>query len=350
MTDRLNNLSVTKRVRLMMALRGFRSINASAKALGLNTSTLQSVLSRNSISRRTAERIADQWGFSADWIERGWGPMRQDSEPDGGSDRGAPPPIRQPPALRRIGRCDRKTGWESVGERVRELWRHSGTGSFSEFAHACGLTLERLEEILEIGRIDDDTARTVALAFDVEYEWLRQGMGPFRKGRAEAEVPAGFDAAAPVDSISGRAGQSGPVPDGEFINIRKAGSCAAGEVIFEESPANERYAFRLDWLRSIGAIPGRLVLLEIEGDSMSPVLVEGDTVLIDLNRTLFKEGRLFAVAIGETLFVKRLQIIASPNGPRIRVISVNPEYHSWECGPDDISILGEVVWFGRTLA
>ncbi|MDQ7784956.1 MAG: S24 family peptidase, partial [Desulfomonilaceae bacterium] len=247
---------------------------------------------------------------------------------------------------------DRKLPWESARVRVHELWMYSEIGSFSRFSHTCGVPVDRLDEILETDEIDDDTAGKIAAALNVEYEWVRYGTGPFRKRRTELEDRPGCDTTAGLDRDCEWSGQSRPAIRHEFVHVGKTDPkiSSQGEVFPEEDPANERYAFRVDWLRSIGAIPGNVVLLEVEGDSMSPVLQEGDTVLIDLNRTRFKEGGLFAVGVGDSLLVKRLQIVTGDQGPQIRVISVNPEYHTWECGPEDIKILGEVIWFGRTVA
>ncbi len=249
-------------------------------------------------------------------------------------------------------RCGaRKPIWESVRERVRELWRHSEIGSFSRFAQACEVNLERLEEILENEEIDEETAERLARTFNVEYEWVRLGKGPFQKQRADAECRVEFDREAAADSVSDHFRQCNPATHYEFIHVRKANATVGprGETFLEETFACERYAFSADWIRSIGAIPDRVVLLDVEGDSMTPVLRKGDTVLIDLNRTRFKEGGLFALEIGEALLVKQLQIITGRMGPQIRVISVNPWYQTWECGPEDIRILGEVLWIGRTL-
>jgi phage repressor protein C with HTH and peptisase S24 domain len=278
--------------------------------------------------------------------------MRPDAELGPGSTQVDAPPIPRPGPFREERRGDRKSTRESVRERVHEMWRYSGIGSFSRFAQACGVPMERLEEILETDEIDDETAEKISRPFNVEYEWVRHGRGLFQRRGEDTEGLVPFDTPAVADDVSEQAGQSKPAIHHEFVHVRKAnaGNSARGGMFLEESPADERYAFRADWLQSIGAVPSRVVLLEVEGDSMSPVLQEGDTVLIDLDRTRFKEGRLFAVGVGDALFVKRLQIITGPKGPRIRVISVNPECHTWECRPEDIRIVGEVVWFGRTLA
>jgi len=78
---------------------------------------------------------------------------------------------------------------------------------------------------------------------------------------------------------------------------------------------------------------------------MAPTLLDKDTVLIDLNRTDLREGRIYAIAVGDVVQIKRLQLLA---GGRIKVISDNPAYHTYEVRADEIRIIGRMVWFARS--
>jgi phage repressor protein C with HTH and peptisase S24 domain len=79
---------------------------------------------------------------------------------------------------------------------------------------------------------------------------------------------------------------------------------------------------------------------------MAPTLLHRDTVLVDLNRTALREGRIYAIAVGDALQIKRLQLMA---GERIRIISDNPSYHTYDVHADEIRIIGQMIWFCRAL-
>jgi phage repressor protein C with HTH and peptisase S24 domain len=357
MTETGTLKTLDSRIRYIMSQLGLRSVLAASKAWNIPTSTLQGAMKSNRLRRTTAQLLANATGFSVEWIEHGGGVMKSGDQEPGKPDH--PPggawkaggPIGQPNPFRPQARS-RKTIQKSPRERIHEVWRNSGIGTFTGFAELCGVTSDQLETIFEHNEINDTVAARIAANTDVEYDWIRHGTGPYRKRGAEASGLVGFDSPVAPLIVGTVAGASFPGASGtEFVTVPKACSrlSAGGGIFPEEELIEERYAFRLDWLRAIGAKPGRVVLLEVEGDSMSPVLEEGDTVLIDLDRTRFREGKLFAVAIGDGLFVKRLQMTIGTKGPQVRVISVNIEYHTFECSTEDITILGEVVWFGRTL-
>lgn len=340
-----------------MSQMGLRSVLAASKAWNIPTSTLQGAMKSNRLRRTTAQLLANATGFSAEWIGHGWGSMesvsRDTRNPDqkpGGAWKTGGPIVQPDPFIREP--ANRKTANESPRERIHELWRNSEIGALSRFADACGVTTDQLEMIFEHDEINDTVAAQIAANTNVEYTWIRHGTGPYQKRGAEAGGLVGFESPEAPRIVGQIAAASFPGTTGaEFVAVPKACSriSAGGGIFPKEELIEERYAFRSDWLRALGAEPGRVVLLEVEGDSMSPVLEEGDTVLIDLDRTRFREGKLFAVAIGEGLFVKRLQMTTGKRGPQVRVISVNMEYHTFECSTEDITILGEVVWFGRTL-
>ena len=105
------------------------------------------------------------------------------------------------------------------------------------------------------------------------------------------------------------------------------------------------YAFRTEWLKSVAW--GKTILLDVDGDSMAPTPLNGDTVLIDLGRTELREGRIYAIAVGDVVQVKRLQLVT---GPRIRVIADNPQYHTYESAPNEVKIIGQMIWSARTWA
>ena len=83
----------------------------------------------------------------------------------------------------------------------------------------------------------------------------------------------------------------------------------AGGGSFETSPEIESYyAFSRAWLRRKGN-PDRMVLMDIVGDSMSPVIEEGDTVLVDQSRTEIYAGGIYAVILANIVAVFLMRIV-----------------------------------------
>jgi phage repressor protein C with HTH and peptisase S24 domain len=81
------------------------------------------------------------------------------------------------------------------------------------------------------------------------------------------------------------------------------------------------------------------------GDSMDPLLRDGDEILVDRTPRAFREG-VHVVRLGEALHVKLLQAV--PPG-RLRLISKNTAYEPVEVAMADVDVVGRVVWKGGRL-
>lgn len=121
-------------------------------------------------------------------------------------------------------------------------------------------------------------------------------------------------------------------------------SGGAGQVISSEQIV-DYFAFNKAWLRRRGLRRDNLVLVEVVGDSMSPVLVSGDTVLVDMSQTDLKTGEAYVLRIGDELVVKYAQRLP---GNKIRVSSENDRmYPAFEI--DLASLDGEISVIGRVV-
>ena len=81
---------------------------------------------------------------------------------------------------------------------------------------------------------------------------------------------------------------------------------------------------------------------------MEPTLMEGDLLLIDLNRNYIDPpGGIYALYINDTIVAKRVQVISQ--GGKLRIISDNPKYETIDADPDQIGVNGKVIWFAREL-
>jgi phage repressor protein C with HTH and peptisase S24 domain len=127
-------------------------------------------------------------------------------------------------------------------------------------------------------------------------------------------------------------------------------SAGAGALDGEERQLG-RIGFDSAWLRRLGlggGRPGRLSVIRVDGDSMSPTLSDGDEILVDREDG---PGRLrdgiYVLRLEEALVVKRLSV--GPGG-RLSVRSDNDAYPGWpDLEPGAVDVVGRVVWVGRRL-
>ncbi|PPB81363.1 peptidase S24-like protein [Albidovulum inexpectatum] len=143
-------------------------------------------------------------------------------------------------------------------------------------------------------------------------------------------------------------------PDEAFVSIAHASprpSMGGGAVVQDhEDSAGRAYHFRRSWIKgSLGASPSQLRIMHVEGDSMAPTLLSGDTVLVDMARRTPNPPGIFVLDDGMGLVAKRLEHIPNSDPPAVRVISDNPVYSPYERTADEIYIVGRIRWFAREL-
>jgi len=118
-------------------------------------------------------------------------------------------------------------------------------------------------------------------------------------------------------------------------------SAGPGAITAEEiSYDNIRFSRR--WLLEQGLEGADLSMIRVDGDSMEPLLNDGDEILVDRAPCAFRDG-VHVVRLGETLMVKR---VASAGGGRFALLSQNLSYPPVSVEPGDVEIIGRVVWKG----
>ena len=129
---------------------------------------------------------------------------------------------------------------------------------------------------------------------------------------------------------------------GEWVEVPRlsveasAGPGAQGA----EEIAFDAFRFSRRWLREQGLTPGNLSAIRVMGDSMEPLLRDGDEVLVDTTARDFREG-VHVVRFNDTLLVKRL---ASRGPGEFSLLSQNMAYPPISAAAEDLEVLGRVVW------
>ena len=129
---------------------------------------------------------------------------------------------------------------------------------------------------------------------------------------------------------------------GDWVEIPRVpleASAGPGAVGAAEIPF-DAFRFSRRWLREQGLDPAMLSSIRVMGDSMDPLLREGDEILVDRTPRAFREG-VHVVRLGEALHVKLLQAVPPD---RLRLISKNEAYEPVDVAMADVDVVGRVVW------
>jgi phage repressor protein C with HTH and peptisase S24 domain len=128
-----------------------------------------------------------------------------------------------------------------------------------------------------------------------------------------------------------------------MVDVSQAGSA----VIAVEHEA-ECYHFRKSWIKErLSTTHGDLRMLYVRDDSMEPTLCHNDIVLIDTNKKKPSPPGVFILFDGYGLIAKRLEYTSDQK--RVRIISDNAQYSTYERSIEDTFIIGRVVWFAREI-
>lgn len=165
-------------------------------------------------------------------------------------------------------------------------------------------------------RLEERDRRTLARFFGVE--------------EGELGAPEGFS---PGDSLPARADWC------DVPRLALGASAGPGALAAEELPVGA-FRFSARWLREQGLDPAQLSAIRVEGDSMEATLRDGDEILVDRTVRPLRDG-IHVVRSGDALMVKRLDL-ARPG--LIALVSDNPAYRTIELTPQDVQVIGRVVW------
>ena len=216
---------------------------------------------------------------------------------------------------------------EGIGKRISEV---SGwMGGKKGLADLVGLSEAQMHRIISGGsQPKAETAAAIAKQSGVSLEWLLTG-----REVGSVEESGGVHGLAQQEWVALIPVYDRPVSgdDGHFMNQEQC----LGE-----------FGFPKDWLSKKGLYGRDLVLVTASGDSMEPLIGDGDLLLVDMGqRDASREG-VFVVRFDDHLAAKRLQpdFIGG-----IYIKSENPSYETIHLGAEkrqSLDVIGRVVWAG----
>ena len=118
-----------------------------------------------------------------------------------------------------------------------------------------------------------------------------------------------------------RAGTAPPEPSEEtwteYVGIVEVDTATAGVgAVVGNEQVTGLAKFSHTWLRSQGLIASRCRIMRVSGESMEPTLPDGCGILVNLEATERKDGKIFVIRVGDELRVKR-----TVNSPGSRLVA-----------------------------
>jgi phage repressor protein C with HTH and peptisase S24 domain len=174
-----------------------------------------------------------------------------------------------------------------------------------------------LNDLTTPAKVRATTVDGICAALHIRREWLLSGDLPMDDpGPRRVIVPA-YEIEAVEDDEDFDVNKEVWV-EGVDIEV----SAGPGAITPEFIPTKYRQRFTIDWLRRMGAKAENLRVMGVRGSSMERTLFHGDRAVIDLGSTKIVSGRVYVVAIGDEVKIKR--IFKTADG-QIRIVSDNAD-------------------------
>lgn len=222
-------------------------------------------------------------------------------------------------------------------QRLRQLAEGRGA-SLSGLSELIGRNSSYLQQFIRKGsprKLEENDRRVLAQFFDVAESELG---GPEDISYNAAQIRSSFQGGA----VKTAAGIAAPRSRKDWVDVpRLALDASAGPgVLASDEQAIGAFRFSARWLRDQGFSPGQLSAIAVAGDSMEPLLRDGDEILVERLERPLRDG-IHVVRLGDALMVKRVDI-GHPGKLVLR--SENRAYDPIEAEPDEVDVIGRVVW------
>ncbi len=222
---------------------------------------------------------------------------------------------------------------DPVRETVRHLLRQNGI-PMREASLAMGKNASYLQQFLTRGspatlRRSDREVLAGLLGCTPSDLWPAEPVGP--------EVPAYGRPAIPAGALLA-----------EIPEIEVDAAAGGGTTGADNPPEIAHWRLPEDMLRHEGGVsPENLRILRARGDSMEPLVGEGDRLIVDISRRVPGTGEMAVLWDGLGLVVKRLEAVTGSDPAELRLISANPVYEPYAVPVQDVHVVGKVVWVLR---
>ncbi len=214
-------------------------------------------------------------------------------------------------------------------QRLLELSKERGA-SLASLSELLGRNPTYLQQFIKKGspkKLEEGDRRTLARFFGV--------------GEGELGGPAGSDRESSQEKSYAKPRSVDEIEWVEVARLNIGASAGPGALPIDEA-AYDAFRFSRRWLAEQGLEGAQLSAITVEGDSMEPLLNDGDEILIDRAPRPFRDG-VHVVRLGDTLIVKR---VAQAGAGRYSLLSQNLAYPPVDVSAEEMEVIGRVVWKG----
>ena len=217
-------------------------------------------------------------------------------------------------------------GGSDPRERLLQLSQEAGA-SLASLSELLGRNTSYLQQFIKKGsprKLEEGDRRTLAQFFGVD--------------EAELGAPNEIVKEKSYNTDSRRDDSQDWV---EVARLNIGASAGPGSLPLSET-SYDAFRFSRRWLAEQGLESAQLSAITVEGDSMEPLLNDGDEILVDRAARTFRDG-VHVVRLGDTLMVKR---VAQAAAGRFALLSQNLAYPPVEVDGEDMEVISRVVWKG----
>jgi phage repressor protein C with HTH and peptisase S24 domain len=225
---------------------------------------------------------------------------------------------------------------------------------FVEVREICGVSITEMAEKAGVGRDtwrryeagDLPTGQVLARLREMGFsiDWLLTGEGSVSREREVVRAPgASVRLSDALDGIE-------MWRDFVFLPRYDVKASAGLGLAIHSEQIVDYLAFKSDWIRDkLGRAVENLILIQANGDSMQPTIMDGDLLLVDTGVSRLRDSAIYVLSNDGELLVKRVErrlkggiVIKSDNK------NYDPEPFDEERS-SQIVVVGQVVWHGGKL-
>lgn len=180
-----------------------------------------------------------------------------------------------------------------------------------------------LDGTTSVENVRESTMASLCKALRVDRSWLVTGKGSMEPQEASSD------------------------PDWIDITASTQGVAAGGGIVPDDWAETHKLKFRHSSLARKGLKPKALLVHYARGDSMEPMIKDGDALLIDTSDTKIKDGCIYWIRYDGEHLIKRLHKVKR----QVVVESLNKQNPQWARpiivqDDDDFEVIGRLRWLG----
>ena len=229
----------------------------------------------------------------------------------------------------------------------KRMMQALGTHKAVDVARALEITQQSISSAKAKQKIPAEWYVVFFEKFNISIDWLLTGKSRMRLDQPLNQINASQSALPDLDKDEHTADETNA--DCKLITIPRVKAYSPEHSSFEthNKPATS-YAFCSNWIRGLGNSQS-MVLMRVTGDSMKPNISHNDMVLIDINNTEVRAGCVYAVAVENLIYLKKVD--STPG--KLILTSFNPAYPpiyiNTQGETPGVKILGKVLWLAREM-